>query len=383
MRHLHPLLLTPLFVLLLLPGCSQMVAGDDDDDSVTDDDDSAVGDDDTTPQPLEVHEGESIQDAIDLAAEGQVVRVFVGTYYEALEASYDGIQLQGMVDGDERPVLDGEHTRDNGVSGTSNGFRISGFEVRNYLQNGVWITGSDEVIFSDMVATDTGRYGLYASQCTHVLVERSVISVSADAGVYIGQGENALVQQNEVFDSVAGVECENTVSCEVADNYIHDNTSGILNILLPGLPRKDNQLSSIHGNTVENNNLPNFANPADFVSNVPVGGGIILFGGDEAQVYENTVSGNDSFGIGLFSLYVLFTTEELKADPKIDPWTDTNTVTGNTVTGNGANPAPLLVDFGITGADLLWDAMGDDNCWSDNVFDTFYNLTGEDLPSCP
>ena len=53
---------------------------------------------------------------------------------------------------------------------------------------------------------------------------------------------------------------------------------------------------------VENNNLANFA-PEDATARiVPPGTGILIIGSDNNEVFHNTITGNKTAGIAIFSL---------------------------------------------------------------------------------
>jgi hypothetical protein len=62
----------------------------------------------------------------------------------------------------------------------------------------------------------------------------------------------------------------------------------------------------------------------------------------------------------------------------IDPDPDRNRVLGNTVTGNGLDPA--AGDLDAFAGDLVWDLSGEGNCWGDNTAGKLFPPT---LPVCP
>jgi hypothetical protein len=113
------------------------------------------------------------------------------------------------------------------------------------------------------------------------------------------------------------------------------------------------------------------------VGQLPEGTGILIFGSDNVTVRNNTITGNDSFGIPAIGNPFFFF-----FDPRIEPFIDNLLVQGNTVTENGASSDPLrtftpgadivfLPDvFGTTtGTLLLPDPDPTDNCFTGNTFD--------------
>jgi len=60
-----------------------------------------------------------------------------------------------------------------------------------------------------------GGYGLYPVECQDIVIEDNVIRGAADSGIYVGQSRRALVLRNEVYESVAGVQIENSVDVDV------------------------------------------------------------------------------------------------------------------------------------------------------------------------
>ena len=60
------------------------------------------------------------------------------------------------------------------------------------------------------------------------MIELNVLSGIEDAAIYVGMCDNIDVRINEVFESVAGIEIENSRHCLVEYNYVHDNAGGLL-----------------------------------------------------------------------------------------------------------------------------------------------------------
>ncbi len=253
-------------------------------------------------QVLTVQEGESIQAAVDRAQPGDTVRVMPGAYRQEVLVQTDSLTLEGVVDGDQRAVLDGENTRANAVLGVGNYFTISGFHMVNYTSNGATVQGITGPIFRDLITENTGEYGIFPILSSDVLIEHSVTSGVIDTGIYVGQSRGIIVRNNESFGNVSGIEIENSVNALVENNYAHDNTAGILVFILPGKTATEATHTRVVNNRVENNNLANFARPEMIVSMVPDGSGILILSADQTEVTGNTISGNKSYAVGLVAL---------------------------------------------------------------------------------
>jgi parallel beta-helix repeat protein len=198
----------------------------------------------------------------------------------------------------ERPVLDGEGVLADGIISSGNNFTVGGFHIRNYTDNGVLVEGATGVHFHDILAENTGTYGVYPVQSTNVLIERVEVSGVDDAGIYAGQCENVIVRDSVVYGNVIGIELENTVNGEVYNNHAYNNTTGIFIVVLPNLTSKVSTQTKVYNNRTDQNNLANFAPEGATAGFLPPGIGILLLGTDNAEVYGNTVTGNRTVGIG-------------------------------------------------------------------------------------
>ncbi|MEP7357965.1 MAG: hypothetical protein ABI847_12035, partial [Anaerolineales bacterium] len=94
-----------------------------------------------TGQVITINAGELIQPAIDRAAPGDTIRIMPGFYHEALRLETDSLTLEGVIQGDQRPTLDGEGKLANGLLGIGDYLTVTGLRVINYTSNGITVQG--------------------------------------------------------------------------------------------------------------------------------------------------------------------------------------------------------------------------------------------------
>ena len=309
---------------------------------------------------VDVMPAESIQDGIEIAGRGGVVRVHPGIYHESVLVINHDVTLEGVKQGDRRPVLDGENKLSDAVIAMGNRFSISGFEVKNYQGNGVVVRGAKNAVFRDLIVSNPGDYAVYPVECDGVLIENCKVEGSKDAGLYVGQSRNIVVRNNEVHHNVAGIEIENSVNSVVQGNYVHDNTGGILVFVLPFNISKECHDTKVLRNRIVRNNLANFAAENAFVKNVLAGTGIMVLAADNTEVAENEISENGSFGIAVTGLATVFPP---KTNFDVDPSPDGTWIHDNRFQANAQTPDERLKKYLVPPKDLIWDLSGKGNRW--------------------
>jgi parallel beta-helix repeat protein len=279
-----------------------------------------------------VKDGESIQAAVKAAPKGTIVRVMPGTYHETVYVDKDDIRIIGVIEGGRRAVLDGQKKLNDAILYSGNNFVAENLEIRNYKGNGIMGQAGNNFEIRNNVIAESGVYGIFPQLGQNGIVEHNVVSGIADAAIYIGMSDNILVAHNDVFDSVAGIEIENSRHAIVEHNYVHNNSGGLLAFVTPGLPIKDTVDVIFRNNFVVGNNHANFGAPGSTVAGIPAGTGILVMAADDVVIEGNVVSDNKVSGIIITDHAHA---SNITVDPESDPNSDRVKILDNVMLNNG------------------------------------------------
>jgi parallel beta-helix repeat protein len=319
----------------------------------------------------------TIQAAVDAASPGDTVLVPPGTYHESVLVQTSPITIRGS----QGAVLDAEGfnngitVRNGGFSQGPDGFpvcpgltlhdvAIEGLTIRNAERNGVLLLGVDGFRVSGGKYLENEEYGIFPICSRNGLIDSNRVEGTEDAGIYVGDDDEITVVKNHVARCTIGIEIENSTGVVVRDNRAIGNTTGILVVVLPGLPVPFTEDVLIENNVVVRNNFPNPV-PADSGEPeglLPTGTGILNIGGDRVVIRDNVVNQNDSLGIAILA------NPFAALDPRLEPFPDGNEVRGNVILQNGQSPDPERAQ--TPGADVVYDGTGTGNCFAENIFET-------------
>ena len=311
-----------------------------------------------------VNPGDSIQSVVEIAQPGDTIQVLPGTYSETVYIDKDNIHLIGVIDQGARAILDGLGILNDAILYSGNNIVIENFHIKNYKGNGIMGQAGNNFEIRNNLIVDTGIYGIFPQLGINGLVEHNVVSGIADAAIYIGMSDNVHVAFNEVFDSVAGIEIENSRHAIVENNNAHDNTGGILAFVTPGLPIKTTEDVIIRHNFVSNNNTPNFGAPGSMVSGIPSGTGILIMAADDVVIEGNIISNNKTSGIIVSDHSYA---SNVTIDPLSEPNSDRIRILDNVMLNNGYDTIPEVMALALaelhTGpVDIVHAGPSDGSC---------------------
>lgn len=286
-----------------------------------------------------VKDGESIQEAVKQAAPGTTIRVMPGTYHETVYIDKDGIRLIGVIEKGRRATLDGEGKLNDAILYSGNNVVVENFKITRYKGNGIMSQAGNNWEIRNNLIIDTGVYGIFPQLGQNGVVEHNIVSGIEDAAIYVGMSDNVHVAYNDVFDSVAGIEIENSRHAIVESNRVYNNTGGILAFITPGLPIKTTYDVIIRNNFVIANNHVNFGAPGSTVAGIPAGTGILVMAADDVVIEGNIIRDNKNAGIVITDHAHA---DNVTIDPESDPNSDRVRIFNNLMYNNGYDAIPAV-----------------------------------------
>lgn len=302
-----------------------------------------------------VNDGESIMAAVQLAQPGDTIQIMPGTYHETVYIDKDDIRIIGVIQEGKRATLDGKGKLNDAILYSGNNIVIENLLITRYKGNGIMGQAGNNFEIRNNVIVDTGVYGIFPQLGKNGLVVSNVISGIEDAAIYVGMSDNIHVAYNDVFDSVAGIEIENSRHAIVENNYVHNNTGGILAFITPGLPIKTTYDVIIRNNFITDNNHKNFGAPGSTVGGIPAGTGILIMAADDVIVEGNIISNNKTAGILITDHH---NAPNVTIDPESDPVPDRVMILDNLMLNNGYDTideakALMLLEFKQGNPDII------------------------------
>jgi len=317
---------------------------------------------------IHVHPGQSIQQAVNHANPGDVVKLAPGTYFQNVTIARNGVTLRGSGSGSagSRLVSGGRVVRSLCNSpGSVNGVCVPGarhvtvrdLSVHRWSGFGLVQFQANHTMVHNVVAADNDEYGISGFVLHGVTFTHNVSVQNHEPGFYIGDSPNAqaVVAHNRAVGN--GVDQGEGIGFlfrdaswgKVWDNTANGNCVGMVfvNTGAPG-PAANWWVTD---NEANRNNL---ACPGAADGPPPFSGiGIFLFGARHVTLWDNETNGNRPSGPSVASGGI---------------------VLASSVPAGGTTPANNLIKeneaHNNSPFDILWDRSGFNNRFVDNDCET-------------
>lgn len=261
---------------------------------------------------LVVRPGESIQAALQAAPPGSTITVRDGVYREAVTLTDDGMRVRASgaileppatapppgpcTNPDDPTALTGfcvmgDVDFDTGaVADPIEGVEISGFTIRGFGGNGIFVAGGKDVKLWDNDLVDNGEYGAAAFFSTGTVLTDNRATGSEEAGLYIGSSPDAdaKVEDNVVRGNAIGLFVRDADNGRIRENLAEENCVGVL-FLDTGDPSGTASGWRVRHNRVRENNA---VCPAGEEGPPISGAGIAIVGATHLRIEDNRVRRN-------------------------------------------------------------------------------------------
>lgn len=354
-----------------------------------------------------------IQAAIDAAPDGALIRIWPGLYLEepsraapdvgpgggyGEECGYDepcpdyftfedhvahpnaanlvallgkrDVTLRGMGDDMGDVVIDAGFTKHIGLRvDRADGAVLQNFEVWHAGENGFYVMDTDGVWSDNVGAHMSASYELFYYAVDHGVMRDCDATGGGDSAIYLGglpdtPGRHSVELANcKGHHSHLGYSGTQGNSVWVHDNEFYDNAIGLVSDSEADHPNYPQKAGVFERNVFRDNNLNVYDGVCDdWCSDVrpkslegivmPVGTGVFLPTGQHNLFRDNVFARNEEAGFWLAS------GQGLVIGPTGEPMEEPVTSDGNVFIGNV---------FDGNGLEFMWDGLGRDNCWKDNV----------------
>lgn len=250
---------------------------------------------------LVVHQGESVQQAVDTARPGDVILLGPGTYRGSVSISVPGLTIRGS--GSRTVIVPGAAPRGNACAAAGHGVcvtgtpahpvsdvRIESLSVRGFRKNGILGENTDRMQVRDVLAVNNGAYGIAQENSTRGRLRDNEARGNKEAGIFLGDTQDArgtVVTDNRTSGGMVGILARRVQKIDIRQNRITGNCGGIF-VVHDGKKPVAGYLT-IRDNLVYRNNAYCAARPPRTYIQ---GSGIVLVGAEHSVVAGNEVTGH-------------------------------------------------------------------------------------------
>jgi len=288
----------------------------------------------------------TIPAALEDAPAGTRIELASGLYHESVRVTTPGVEIVGIGSGPGAVSIEGASSRGIGISIQADGVTIRNLSVRKHTFAGIVALGAARVTIQDVRAELNDRFGIRAEGVRGLTIRDSYASGHDTAGFSVDacEGCDGLLERVTAQRNLAGFSGVNASGLVVRDSTFTDNATGIA---LRSVPLRDTTIqldapqrgAHIYGNTIaDNTNASVKPPPLSGQLDIPTGTGVWLDGSRLDVVEANTIKGH-RFGIAVTGILGPSFSHRLVA----------NTIASSTE------------------ADLAWDGVGADVCFTGNA----------------
>lgn len=307
----------------------------------------------------------SIQKAVDKAKAGDTIRVRNGTYQEAVRIQGTKKRYLKLIGNPKAPakvLLKAKGNMQNGVAvDDADEVTVDGFMARGYKANGFFFTNLNGYSMNHLIARQTGVYGLYAFNTIGGEILNSEAYYVNDGAFYIGQTPpqsspiRTMVRNVKGWGSPLGFSATNMRYVTITKSKFFNNAVGIAPNALDDEkfpPAEDNVI--IDNDIFWNNfnfhvgELPFVRRETGVSALVPIGTGIILFGGRGNRIESNRIHGNYLAGVVAIESILLEKSPEARV-------LRNNVIADNAWGRDGTD---------LNGRDVAYEGSGTNNCFT-------------------
>ena len=274
------------------------------------------------PRPYETHtvckkgrcDFRTIQGAVNAADAGDTIKVKRGVYREAVRINGRRKRYLKLIGNPGKPgrvVLEGNNRKQNGIAvNDADEVTVNGFKARHYRANGFFFTNLNGYTMRNLVAQQTGVYGVYAFNTIGGRILDSEAYYVNDGAFYIGQTPpqdrpiQTVVRNVEGWGSPIGFSATNMRYVTITKSRFYNNAVGIVPNALDSEKFPPPEKNVIVDNDIFWNNLnfhegdpPFEPRESGTAALVPIGTGILLLGGRDHLIENNRIHGNFLTGI--------------------------------------------------------------------------------------